>query len=256
LSDESNDDKPEANKGIDYVLAGLAFLVATVWGGITDKNASDGDNANLEIANWTRVVGKWTRGLVIVGAIVGGLTIMVLGLQTCILNNQLVEMRDENRAWIAPKMMQIGEITSGHETALLLTYGNIGKQPAFKTGRIAEKYAAMDPSLSKPDRAMNDFIDTIEANTAEGSCKTKLAERYLGTIFPGPPESYSVHPTAPPEWADKILQNLTLIIRGCFHYETMGIDRYTGYCFWHNSAAPNKENSGGMRFCPTGNEAN
>jgi hypothetical protein len=186
---------------------------------------------------------------------VGILTVAALGMQTFILNNQLGEMRDENRAWIAPRIMRIGDVTSGHEITLSLNYGNIGKEPALKVGRIAEKFGAFSLVWSKPETAMEDFVDAVEAKTSEASCKAMPTERYLGTLYPGPPESYSVQATAPPEWADKILQNQTFFVRGCFHYETMGIERYSGYCFWYNQALPQKGLPDVLRFCPTGNDA-
>lgn len=77
---ESKEAKPETNKAFSYVLAGLVLVASFIAASIPSHANSEGDgnNSQNEIARWTRVLGWWTRWMVIVGLI----TASILFLQT------------------------------------------------------------------------------------------------------------------------------------------------------------------------------
>src|SRR5438477_6454456 len=60
----------------------------------------------------------------------------VAGLQTCILNNQLSEMRTENRPWIGIENIKAGALQSDSPLTVEITLRNTGKTPAFKTKTV------------------------------------------------------------------------------------------------------------------------
>jgi hypothetical protein len=134
LKDEQkrDDNKPKSSNGFDYVLSGLVLFTAAVCGSITGDHAADNKEnpTNYEIARWTRVVGLWTRGLVIVGVITAG----VLGAQTCTLINQLAEMKAEQRPWLQIGTSAVTPLTyddKGNVHLMLQTaVKNIGHFPA------------------------------------------------------------------------------------------------------------------------------
>jgi hypothetical protein len=126
------DDKPKGDKGLDNVLAFLVSIASLVTGAIPSKQNPGGDtnSANEEVAKWTRVVGRWTRGLVAVGV----LTVGVVGFQAVILYNQLNEAREEQRPWITVSVEPAGPITwnyGGMQVFYEIVLKNIGKSPAF-----------------------------------------------------------------------------------------------------------------------------
>jgi hypothetical protein len=81
---ESEDKKPKTNKSLDYILASFIFIASFIAASIPsnenpERNAT---NTQEQIAEWTRVVAKWTRWLVVVGAVVGAITAAILFVQT------------------------------------------------------------------------------------------------------------------------------------------------------------------------------
>jgi hypothetical protein len=95
---KGDNDKAKGNKTLDYIASGLVLLVAAVCGTIVSKSApnENANDSNDEIAHWTRVVGIWTRGLVIIGVI----TAVVLGGQAYLLWMTDNTARISNRPYV------------------------------------------------------------------------------------------------------------------------------------------------------------
>ena len=172
MSDDQkgDDDKPEANKGTDYVLAGLVFLAATVWGGITGKSTTDNDagDSTRELAKWTKVVGFWTRGLVVVAVI----TAVVLLGQLCILYKTDQTSRATNRAFVYFETVSFTPYPFKGTPALVAIETiiiNSGNTPAY---RVAIKFDC-------PDK-------TGVGSNADPFDSAKLESKYDPPTFLGP----------------------------------------------------------------------
>jgi hypothetical protein len=152
-------------------------------------------------------------------------------------------------------MKLLADIKSGEPIKLMLTFGNVGKEPAKNVGRVAEKFVPISVETMKFGTIMEEFSAAIESETAEASCG-KSSRRYLGTIYPAGAESNYVMLIAPADITEKVLQGHTLIVRGCFQYQTAGAERHSGFCYLHNVLTPNQEFPGTFRSCPIANDAN
>jgi hypothetical protein len=83
------------------------------------------NSPEYEIANWTRVVGKWTRGLVFVGI----LTVVVLVLQLCVLKQNDETVRAGQRAFVFFQKLDVHQIQTtpnGSQWYFILIWENNG----------------------------------------------------------------------------------------------------------------------------------
>jgi len=145
LSDEQNGEheKSKTNRSFDYILSALVFVVSAIAASKSSKNESEQNtnDASYQIARWTAVVARWTRWLVIVGVITGG----VLALQAVTLINQLDEMRNDQRPWIGLD----GIVSAGNGT-YIVTIINGGKSPAMKVNVVFDGGAGDCSKFSIP----------------------------------------------------------------------------------------------------------
>jgi hypothetical protein len=130
---ESEDEKPETNKGFDYILSlFVATIASLIASGVQSNQDADGnkDDPDTQIARWTSVVGRWTRYLVGVGVI----TTAVLAVQGWAMIKQWNEMRTEQRPWVGISGLgpakQTPRPTPGNDFYIFVNVSNGGKSPA------------------------------------------------------------------------------------------------------------------------------
>jgi hypothetical protein len=194
-SRQSDQEKRNRNDAFDYVLAGLVFLASFISGGIKSDAApnQNQDRANNEIAHWTRVVGIWTRWLVIVGAISGA----ILLLQFCVLQKTDETQRAIQRAFISVQEIKIDPIyngdavsawdihplveNSGYTPTKDLKYYVTSNAGPYRTKELsATSYPAeSDPSIIDPEFWYY-FPQRITSPECHWDLKQRLISRVLG----------------------------------------------------------------------------
>jgi hypothetical protein len=155
LRDEKvdKDNDPKGTKGIDNILATLIWLAIAVWPLKSRRNPpkEKADESDHEIAEWTKVVARWTRGLVFVG----GITAVVLGAQFCVLWRTDQIFRDIDRAFLASYEVRINKNGDGEKATWEISpfLENAGNTSAVKIrSRIARFY---DSPIYWPMRRVN-----------------------------------------------------------------------------------------------------
>jgi hypothetical protein len=152
-----NDDQTKGYGALNYILSGLILLASFVTSGISSNNAPNQnlDDSNKEIARWTRVVGRWTRGLAIVGAITAAVLLGQLGIFWRTDETQ----RAIQRAAVTSYEIKITQIGSDWQISPILE--NAGNSPALNLRfRVMRTYFSplwqmrrlnMTPGVENPD---------------------------------------------------------------------------------------------------------
>jgi hypothetical protein len=256
LSNESEGKKnePSANQGFDYILAVFIFIASLITGTKPSKENSQGNTSNpdYQIAKWTKVVGRWTRWLVVVGAI----TTAVLALQTCILKNQLTETRLEQRAWIAPERIIAPEnFQQGKDepAAIGLAFQNTGKEPAFDVN-VEGGLDIIEGVKWRDNSFMQAKVRELLKNR---TCKDIDTLPNGRTVFPG--QHPSVLDDLEQEKAFKAAHpenGYLAVVVACFVYRTMDEIHWSEFC--GVLAPPNRSNDNKWQtvFCGVHNRAN
>jgi hypothetical protein len=253
----TNDDKAERYQTLDYILGGLILVSSFIYGAISGEPQSKNDtqHPNQEIAHWTRVVGIWTRVLAGVAVITAG----VLGMQTCVLYNQLTQMKVDQRAWLAPKNIDYpaGFAMQANgpykPTTIGFNFTNTGKEPATLVNRVIG-YKFLDNTPW--DRAqVASKIDEILGNR---SCKDLEANPNGDTVFPSDAQNLSFALNASEA---QIVQGggHWMMIAGCLIYRTIEATHWTEVCRFLDPIDPSVTSGPpGFRtaICPIHNQAN
>jgi hypothetical protein len=135
-----------------------------------EKEASETD---LIMARWTRRVGLFTLALVGVGIVTGGIFLRQLN----VMQDQLDEMRDEQRPWLVISNISVSQIKFDQSSSVDITFTytlkNLGKSPATI---VRPRYQTLDSV---------DFI-AIEAAAAglEEGLRDDSSQKYGSIIAP------------------------------------------------------------------------
>lgn len=145
----------------------------------------------------------------------------IIDRQTIIMKGQLIERRQEDRAWIEPHSVGVKEKTN-RNLELKLYFGNIGKFPA-RNVRF---------SIAKPKIVPGVYSPKVPRKLLEDSrvCVTGKAHYYeMGTVYPSGAKSYNFESSLP---ASDIRKHKGTMISGCFLYNTEQTLHYSTFCFY------------------------
>jgi hypothetical protein len=189
------------------------------------------------------------REKIIIG--VAGAAAFFAGLSAWIFDGQLREMRDEQRAWIAPgRAVLERDITENGPINITISYGNTGKTPAFHTAIIRALPQLVD---AMPDGRYD--INQLRGITTCGD----TAFIASGTIFPS---SDSINKIFMHFKTIGVISHdnmrlflnskVAIAIYGCFSYKTAGgDDALSPFCYFLQSG----NGSYGIDVCSIGVEA-
>jgi hypothetical protein len=169
LGDEQTggDDQAKRHGALDYVLGGLILVASFIAGTVPSqhKSNSNKDNPNSEIAKWTRVVGRWTRGMVIVGV----LTVGVLSLQAWAF------IQSERAYLIVDRFAFDGGLTPDKQIALGYMIKNTGRSAAEITdtsvsiGAVLHGYDRLKEVNENPIPAGGESVQLYKSLKLDGS---------------------------------------------------------------------------------------
>jgi hypothetical protein len=194
------------------------------------------------IARFTGYVGLFTFVLAVVA-----------GLQTCVLSNQLNEIRDDRRAWLAPISINVVEIASGKPVRLSVSIANSGRTPATQ---LIHRFSGQTLDVPKGAQVTAQWIKPqIPENS---SCENGKIIDGNTTIYPSATLGYL-------ETVDTLGDRLDVVDalvkgdktaywQGCLSYRTAEHAAESRYCFF---LVPNADGKGGWNYgyCPSGNSA-
>jgi hypothetical protein len=178
--------------------------------------------------------GKNVRGWLIAIGAVGAF--LFAAEQWSVMNGQLGEMRQENRAWIAPTGAGGAEPNNGI-FKFTVVFGNTGHEPATHV-RYAIKKVPAD-TLDAAKKAAVDFVDSCENG------KEKMTD--IGASYPTSSPIYSLNAFYAPEFVES---HRTPVVAGCFLYTTQHETHHSTFCFYFSAA----DALNNWSFCPFGND--
>jgi hypothetical protein len=183
-------------------------------------------------------------------------TVKTLRSQADSLAGQLGELKESNgtakaallagsRAWIG--VQSASSVPPAADTDLIVTipYLNTGKLPAINLSYHAEPFVFTRRALARASVPMSDFIQHCIAGK-------KYAQ---GVAYPTNGfTTYSLTVKIAKEriTKDVIERGDTLVVAGCFTYETFNMTRYSSFCMYFT---PKESKPESWNFCNVGNNA-
>lgn len=201
-----------------------------------DQREADAQKKNLDqspnealLARYTRSLRNWTVGLVFVGL----LTVGVLSLQwlTFEKTDQTLHktLDASTRAWIVPKSVTFDPLEMGKPIRIQIQYENVGKEPAINVAEY--NYTHLGDAAETQN-----FISGVRQTRWEW-CKAQPAVAGAAVVYPGnSPETTSQYHITTDSIADAafVAGDKTLIIYGCFSYETASRPAHSSFCRMFN----------------------
>jgi hypothetical protein len=199
------------------------------------------------VARFTGWVALYTLALACLG-----------GLQTCILSNQLREMRVEQRAWIAPQQIVAPENFQQHkdeDAAIGLRFENTGKEPAFDLNvpievDVIEGTQWLDENFLR--RKVREMLSNRSCDSFDISPDTQKGR----TVFPGAHGSVRKDLNHEKAYRGSTHPGYFVMVVACFIYRTADSVRRSEFCGVLDH--PNRSNDDKWQsvFCPVHNSAN
>ena len=140
---------------------------------------------------------------------------------------------------------------------VVLGYGNLGREPASNMGQYKiEKLVSVAGAelIEGPSDRLRQVIDEKnDPNVCEEAYKIR------GKIIYPTQNNLQDELTFKPKdgivTAKSISGSKSIVIKGCFVYETIGTIYYSRYCFYYNSMVnPQLSPANVLSYCPSGNE--
>jgi hypothetical protein len=204
-------------------LAGSALR--KIW----KQRAAQTTEQSLARGIWYLVIGTWAALAVV--------AVLAIG------TNQSEE--PTRRAWIVPRAADFEEPPiEGKAARIKISFDNTGFEPAFDV-KFVWDYIVV---------ARRQIHDSETRDVIEGQDVCHRATKSIGsrTAYPSGPTSkpvYSAYSDIDGQQVNEIASGgMSLMIYGCFLYETAGEVRHSAYCYY--SGEPTKAFS----LCPFGNE--
>jgi hypothetical protein len=200
----------------------------------------------------------WLNWITLTAAIIAIVTVGVLIFTLIDTRKDTVEA---NRAWLAPRSAYLQRpLVLNDHPGFRVTYDNVGKQPALN---IALWWRV---SIFDADALIHSLADPTLAETAFGenpACSGHTSHKGAEIAWPSSlPEKYSSSYLESPN--DPIITQGVLdgresvVVQGCFFYETFQEVHRSAFCFWFRQVPPSNmlTTTSSAIICPIGNDAN
>jgi hypothetical protein len=162
------------------------------------------------------------------------------------------------RAWVTPlSMVARSQPAEGTPFHVVFDYGNLGREPAINMGqRKSEKLVPVAGAelIEGPSEHLRQMIDDKgDPNVCEEAYKVRGK-----IIYPTQNNLQDELIFSPKDGivtAESISGSKSIVIKGCFVYETIRTIYYSRYCFYYNSMVnPLLFPANMLSYCPSGNE--
>jgi uncharacterized protein YecT (DUF1311 family) len=159
-------------------------------------------------------------------------------------------MMQAQRAWIGPRDARLeSKPVAGQKNKFVVEYQNTGKEPALSFVFDAAAFVATDAEEtdSTLSRTMSDYLL---------KCVNAPARALAGVVFPT--SGFAVSQLSI-DINEKLIDDdvaagisKTLVVQGCFAYQTGSITRHSAFCFFYRA---NRSDSAHLNVCLSGNYA-
>ena len=152
------------------------------------------------------------------------------------------------RAWVGPRNARSDNPTIGKDLKIIIDYQNTGREPAIKTIYDVDVFAS-EINVPAATTKVEDFI---------GKCKIAWKPTQAQVVFPtggGLGNGYALNKTIKATEIDQdvIDGNKSLIVDGCFVYESTNIIHFSSFCYYFTAKRTEPQN---WNICVSGNDAN
>jgi hypothetical protein len=155
------------------------------------------------------------------------------------------------RAWVGPRAAKINSApVADKDLAIVLEYGNTGREPAIETVTDTDVFAATEEEIQsgKATQRVNDFI---------GKCKAMWKPDQASVVYPSvglSAASYALTKTMQKSDIDDDVVSgaKTIVFSGCFSYRTTETIHRSWFCYFYKAG---KTENANWSICTTGNGA-
>ncbi|MGC2412835.1 MAG: hypothetical protein WA459_09115 [Stellaceae bacterium] len=174
---------------------------------------------------------------------------------------QLQEMNEEQRAWIAPAMMELDrQLKDGPPLLVSVLYFNTGKYPALDISHHEEGHIYNTPNgwddwdnmVLVPNTTCDAIFPIVGRDVAYPAAGIAAKIDYR-VIAEGKGSEAGI--TTADIIKDIIKRDRTFYVNGCFAYDSLGRARYSAYCFFLATDRDFPVEQWRFKNCPSGNWA-
>ncbi len=171
---------------------------------------------------------------------------LIMANQTNISDNQLKEMKLEDRAWIAPSAAGV----RSRPSIFTVLYRNTGKEPATNVMYSVKPIGIFDLPIGLNLPALHAISRYLANCWAFQKGVVRINVVRIGTVYPSSTNNYELDGPAPAVPASKAKAS---VIAGCFFYETESKVHASTFCFFSGPESHGPLTN--WSFCPIGNDA-